>query len=211
MRAVIVSGGSMTKPEMIRKYIDKGSILIACDSGLNYIYTAGLVPDLILGDFDSADTKVLEYYRTMGRETLVFPVRKDSTDTELGIFAAEDKGADDIVLLAATGNRLDHTIANIQILVPLLKKGIRARLIDEHNIAELISDRLTINNKKGSYISLLPLTERVKGITTEGLDYPLENADIDMGTSLTVSNVIISDRAQVSVKSGILLSIIAED
>lgn len=211
MRAVIVSGGSMTKPEMIRKYIDKGSILIACDSGLNYIYTAGLVPDLILGDFDSVDTKVLEYYRTMGRETLVFPVRKDSTDTELGIFAAEDKGADDIVLLAATGNRLDHTIANIQILVPLLKKGIRARLIDEHNIAELISDRLTINNKKGSYISLLPLTERVKGITTEGLDYPLENADIDMGTSLTVSNVIISDRAQVSVKSGILLSIIAED
>ncbi len=211
MRAVIVSGGSMPEANIIKPYINEDSILIACDKGLNYVYGAGLVPDVILGDFDSVDVEVLDYYKAMGKELFTYPVRKDSTDTELGIIMALEKGAEDIVLLGCSGTRLDHTLANIQIMLPLLKKGIRARLIDEHNIVELVDSQLLIENKKGSYISLLPLTQKVEGITSEGLDYPLDNMDIDMGTSLTVSNVVVADKASVTVKKGVIISIIARD
>lgn len=211
MRAVIVSGGSMADTHIIRQYLDEDSILIACDSGLNYTFGEGLVPDVILGDFDSVQKEVLNYYKNMGKQPITYPVRKDCTDTELGIFAAEERGADDIVLLAASGTRIDHTLANIQLIIPLLKKGIRARLIDEHNTVELVDKSLAVINKKGSYISLLPLTYRVEGITTQGLDYPLDNADIEMGTSLTVSNVIVENEACISVRGGILAAIIAVD
>lgn len=211
MRAVIVTGGTINNPEIIKHYLTKGSLLIACDSGLNYVYKAGLVPDIILGDFDSADSRILSYYKNKVSEICSYPVRKDSTDTELGIFAAEEKGADDIILLGAFGSRIDHTLANIHIMLPLLKKGIRARIVDEHNIVELVSDKQIIENERGSYISILPLTEKVKGITTKGLDYPLDNADVEIGTSLTVSNVVVSDKAEITLKSGVLISIIARD
>lgn len=211
MRAVIVSGGKLEDIDLINRCMSEGSKLIACDSGLNYIYRAKLKPDIILGDFDSVDDEVLDYYKKSGSEIITYPVKKDSTDTELGIFAAEKMGSDDIIILAASGTRLDHTIANIQMLLPLLKKGTRARLIDEHNIVELVNDKLAINNKKGSYISFLPLTERVCGICSKGLEYPLNNTDIEVGTSLTVSNVVTSESAYVSVKSGVLISIIARD
>lgn len=201
----------MSDLSLIGSFMTEDSILIACDSGLNHVYGAGLVPDVIIGDFDSVSPKVLEHYRAMGKQLTAYPVKKDSTDTELGIFTAVERGADDIILLAASGTRLDHTLANIQIMLPLLKKGIRARLTDEHNTVELIDKSLTVNNKNGGYISLLPLTERVEGITTKGLEYPLDNADIEMGTSLTVSNVIVSDEAHITVKNGVLAVITAVD
>ena len=209
MRAVIVSGGSLKDTTLIRQYMTGECRLIACDRGLEHIHCAGLKPDIILGDFDSVNPDIMQHYRNV--DIITYPVKKDSTDTELGIFAARELGADDIVILAGSGTRLDHTIANIQILLPLVKDGIRARLIDEHNIVELVNDRLAIINKKGSYISLLPLTERVCGICSEGLEYPLDNTDIGIGTSLTVSNVVLSDKASVSVREGVLISIIAKD
>lgn len=211
MRAIIVAGGTVKNPEIIKGFANENSIIIACDKGLNYIHKAGLMPDVILGDFDSVDKNILDYYKNKAKDVFAYPVKKDNTDTELGIFAAEDKGADDIVLIGASGTRLDHIIANIQILLPLLKKGIRARLVDENNIVELVSHRLVIENKKGSYISLLPFTETVEGLTTQGLEYALDNKDITVGTSLTVSNVVIADRAEVTLKKGVIISIIAKD
>jgi thiamine pyrophosphokinase len=211
MRAVIVSGGSMTNTGLIREYLAEDGVLIACDSGLNYVFAEGLIPDIILGDFDSVNKEILNFYKNKGCEIVTYPVKKDNTDTELGIFEAEKRGADDIVLLAASGSRLDHTIANIHILVPLVKKGLRARLIDEHNILEPITDRLTFENLNGSYVSLLPLTESACKVTTYGFEYPLDNAEVTMGTSLTVSNVIVRDDAWVSVKGGVLISIVARD
>jgi thiamine pyrophosphokinase len=211
MRAVIVTGGSICNTDIINEYLTKYSILIACDSGLNYVYRAGLLPNVILGDFDSVDDGVLSYYKERVGEVFTYPVKKDYTDTELGIFEAEKRNCNEIVLLGATGTRLDHTIANVQLLYPLLKKGIRAKLVDEHNVIELVDSRLVIENKKGCYISLIPLTMRVGGIITKGLEYSLSNADIELGTSLTVSNVITDEVAEVSVKDGVLLSIIAKD
>jgi thiamine pyrophosphokinase len=211
MRAVIVTGGSMPNTDIINEYVNAESILIACDSGLNYVHRAGLLPDVILGDFDSVDEAVLSYYKERVGDITTYPVKKDNTDTELGIFAAEQRGCDEIVLLGATGTRLDHTLANVQLLYPLLKKGIRARLVDEHNIVELVDDRFVTENKKGSYISLLPFTMSVCGITTKGLEYSLDDADIEPGTSLTVSNVITDDIAVITVRKGVLLIIIARD
>jgi thiamine pyrophosphokinase len=213
MRAVIVTGGSMSDTELIRKYLAEDSILIACDSGLNYVFAEGLVPDIILGDFDSVNREILSFYKAKGCEAVTYPVKKDNTDTELGIFEAEKRGADDIVLLGASGTRLDHTIANIQLLVPLGEKGIRARLADEHNIIEPITSKhtLRLDAPTGSYVSLLPLTQRVCGVTAYGLEYPLDNVDIAMGSSLTVSNVITSEGAWVSVAEGVLISVIAKD
>lgn len=211
MRAIIVSGGAMPNTSLIRRYIEDNSILIACDKGIEYTYAEKLVPDIILGDFDSADPSVLNFYRNKAADIRSYPAKKDHTDTELGIMAAEEKGADDIVLLAASGSRIDHTAANIHLLLPLLKKGIRARLADDNNLVELADNRLEVKGCKGAYISLLPLSDTVEGVTSSGLEYPLENDKITKGSSRTVSNVIISDTAYLNIKKGVIMCIIAYD
>lgn len=211
MKAIVVGSGSINNYERFLEYVKISDMLICCDGGVRHFYKCGIVPDVIIGDLDSADEKYIEYFRQKNVRFEKFPPEKDFTDMELGIHRAIDENADEIFLFAGTGTRLDHTFANAQILKKALDKGILAWLVDEKNKICLAQKYIKIKGKKGDLLSLIPLTTRVSKITTKGLYYALDGNDMEIGNSLGVSNVMLSDECEIYIGDGILFVIMSED
>lgn len=127
--------------------------VICCDAGMRHAKALGIDPDYIVGDFDSTASEVLEYYKAKNIPIRQFPTRKNETDMELGIILALELGATDLVLFGGIGDRFDHTLANAHYLLSLLKKGVRARLVDDKNCVEVIDRQLTLHGKVGDLVS----------------------------------------------------------
>lgn len=181
--------------------------IIAADKGLNYVKELGISVDYILGDYDSVDKDVIDAYRKKNIQVKTYPCEKDYTDTNLAVLRAIDLNPDEIVILGATGTRLDHTMANIFNLKIILDKGIKCSIINENNRIRLINDCLEIkkNEQYGKYVSLLPMTTEVTGITLTGFYYPLKDYTMRHGFSVGISNEIAKEVAFIKVKSGILM------
>ena len=140
---------------------------------------------------------LIHIYRRM--EHIVWDVHqpeKDETDTELALQKAQAIGSGEIAVLGATGGRIDHMLGNIHLLFPCLQKGIHAWLADPQNRIYLIDGEHEFKRSAlwGKYISFLPLTEQVNGITLEGFKYPLFEKDIEIGTSLCISCLLYTSR-----------------
>lgn len=191
-RCLIITGGkldlSFAGSFLGQETFDK---IIAVDAGLEAVKALGLEPDMIVGDFDTVKPEVLAYYRRM--EHIVWDTHqpeKDETDTELALLKAQATGCTEVVVLGATGGRMDHMLGNIHLLFPCLQKGMEAYILDSQNRIYLIDKERTFKRREiwGKYISFLPLTEEVRGITLTGFKYPLHEKDIEIGTSLCISN-----------------------
>jgi thiamine pyrophosphokinase len=206
MRAVIISGGRISGFGYIKeKILQFGADLIICaDSGYNHALAMGLSVDLIAGDFDSLEA-VPENIKAFHA-----PCEKDFTDTELALSEARKAGAREFLFAGATGTRTDHMLTNIFILKNCLRRGERAEIIDEHNKIRITETSLEIKGTEGTIISLVPLCD-CTGVTTTGLKYPLENAELKFGSGHGVSNIITSEKASVSLGNGTLLVIEARD
>lgn len=171
-----------------------------------------MIPDYILGDFDSIDKKVLEKYKTQKIKINELKPEKDFTDTEEAINLAIKLKSSEIVIIGAIGTRIDHVLANINVLKIALDNNIKAKIINEHNEIELINNELIIEkNNLYKYISIMPLTTQVEGITITGMKYPLENYTLTIGNSLGVSNEQIEKKAKIKIKDGILIVIKSRD
>ena len=186
--------------------------IIAADSGLNWAYRLGLKPDQMMGDFDSVEPEVLQYYQQLNIPSEVFPARKDFTDSELALWAAMDqsKAGDEIWILGGIGNRMDHTLANIFLLYEPMKKGIRACLMDGLNEIRLLAApcEVTVERREEQqYLSILPFLGDAEGIDLEGVAYPLQNFTLQMGKCIGVSNEIEADQAVIRMRKGYLLVI----
>ena len=214
-RCLIITGGPIDLG-FARSYLSgEGFVrVIAVVRGLNAAWALGIVPDVIVGDFDSADPAALADFRR--REHIVWEVHqpeKDDTDTELAIKRAAAMGAGYIVLLGATGGRLDHLLGNIHLLYPCLQRGVEACILDPGNKLYLIDGERRFKRREvwGTYISFLPLTEEVKGITLRGFKYPLTDKDIAIGTSLCISNELAADEAVITLQDGVLIVVESRD
>lgn len=213
---LIITGGSINK-DFARNFINqkKFTNMIAVDGGLKVTDQLGLVPNMIVGDFDTIEPEILAKYKNQEHiEMRRFNPVKDFTDTESAIKAAIEIGSEEIFILGGTGSRLDHTLANIQLLQLPLEKRIPAYIINEQNKIMLIDEHtkeLVFEQNEDSYpfLSLIPLTEVVEGITISGVKYPLENSTFYLNKmiSLGVSNEITSKQAELSVKKGTLIVI----
>lgn len=214
MRAVIIANGDIDNYTKAQEYITEDCLVICGDGGIRHSYTMKIMPDYILGDFDSANPQLLEYYKNNNVPLMKFPVRKDATDTELCIEFACEKKPEEIYILGATGSRFDHTLANAHVLMKALEQGIEARIVNGHNIISLCGGAkktVEIKNHKGKNLSLIPLSSIVYGITSRGLSYPLDNTALKIGSSLGVSNEIISDDVRIDIKEGFLIVVISWD
>ena len=214
-RCLIITGGPIDLG-FARSYLSGEGFdrVIAVDRGLNAAWALGIVPDVIVGDFDSADPAALADFRR--REHIVWEVHqpeKDDTDTELAIKRAAAMGAGYIVLLGATGGRLDHLLGNIHLLYPCLQRGVEACILDPGNKLYLIDGERRFKRREvwGTYISFLPLTEEVKGITLRGFKYPLTDKDIAIGTNLCISNELAADEAVITLQDGVLIVVESRD
>ena len=214
MITFILAGGSMSLPfleEQLKSYPDH--VVIAADRGLESCEALGITPDFVIGDFDSLDPKVKErFVAGQERVTELNPI-KDDTDTEAALHLAFEKTAGDIFILGGTGTRLDHVLGNISILAQGLCHGRRVLLLDEYNRIRLADAPFSIKKSEqyGKYVSLLPLTTEVSGLTLEGMAYPLHKYTLRSDTSIGISNEILDEEARISFEQGILIVVESRD
>lgn len=214
-RISIVSGGPVD-PGFVFRYLEKfeSDIVIAADRGLDTCVHAGIVPDIVLGDYDSTTMRRhVDELRQSDSYVEVYPSEKDFTDTEAAVRCAFEKGAEEIVILGATGGRLDHFLANLDLMLLSLKRGVRCVIADEKNEIRLLDAGLTLSREKtfGRFVSLIPYTMRVRGLTLSGMKYPLTDAELVKGSSLGISNEMTGETARIDFEEGILILIFSED
>ena len=191
-----------------------GQNIIVCDRGLEALYKLKIIPNHVVGDFDSVSPEILEFYKKQSQIIFhTYHAEKDNTDTDIALKLAIRLKSSKITIMGALGKRIDHALANIHILKDALEANIPCQIIDEHNRIYLINKEITLEKDKiyGKYVSLIPLTSEVEGITLTGFKYPLENYTLPIGTSLGISNEIIEDRAHIKMKKGILIVIESKD
>lgn len=212
---LVITGGTMdygfAGDFLKNKTYDK---VIAVDGGLESVEALGLIPDVVVGDFDTVRPQLLEQYRKRaGIAWEQHKPEKDETDTELALNTAMELGCEAITILGATGGRMDHAIGNIHLLYACLLKGVRAWIVDEKNRISILNGRAEFHADAvwGKYISFLPLTERVRGITLEGFKYPLFQKDITIGTSLCISNELAEESGVITFTEGVLICVESHD
>lgn len=215
MKFLIVSGGSLSK-EFVTKVVGQGKYdrILAADSGMNALYAAAVTPDIIIGDFDSADEKILAFFQqNKAIDFCTLNPEKDDTDTEFAIRESIRRGADSITIIGGTGTRLDHVLGNISLLGIGLEEQVSMELLDEHNRIRMIQDALTLEKETqyGKYVSLIPYGGDVQGITLRGFKYLLSDYTMGGFNSLGISNEIVDNRAEIRFRSGILLVIESKD
>lgn len=218
---LIVTGGHIHY-QWAYDYINSNNFtyIIGVDRGINFLYEKKIVPDAISGDFDSADKDIFKYFAD-NKDILVrtFDPVKDETDTEIAIKMSIDicktsnYDKNLITIIGATGSRIDHMMANIQLLKNAYDKNIKAYIINENNRIHIALKEEVIkkSSQYGNYISLLPFTLNVSGLTLKGFKYPLNMYSFDSGSSIGVSNEIIDDTAYISYEDGILVMFEAKD
>ncbi|HIY03469.1 MAG TPA: thiamine diphosphokinase [Candidatus Anaerotignum merdipullorum] len=205
MKAVLFAGADIGDYTFCHAYLQDADIIICCDGGVRHTKALGIQPQYIVGDFDSAPPEILEEYRRQGIVMRQVPTHKNETDMQLGMLLALELGATELILLGGIGDRLDHTLANAHLLLYLLKQGVKAVLVNEKNRVELIDHATTLHGKAGDLVSIIPLSMVVRGVTLEGLEYPLVHYDLAMDDALiAVSNVMLSDTATVTIADGYL-------
>lgn len=218
MQSLIISGGSLDI-EFALSYIKKHSFgcTIAVDRGMDFFYQQGMTPDYAVGDFDSADPDVLQYFRSLDEERgpviLQFQPEKDETDTELAMRIAIERGSDVIHLLGATGSRVDHMLGNLHLLGNAMEKGVECRMVDANNRIRMVCQGIKIRREEqfGKYVSLFPFTPQVRGLTLTGFQYPLREYTLGCYHTLGVSNEITAEEAEISFREGVLVIVEAKD
>lgn len=215
MKFLIVSGGSLSK-EFVTKVVGQGKYdrILAADSGMNALYAAAVTPDIIIGDFDSADEKILAFFQqNKAIDFCTLNPEKDDTDTEFAIRESIRRGADFITIIGGTGTRLDHVLGNISLLGIGLEEQVSMELLDEHNRIRMIQKPLTLEKdaQYGKYVSLIPYGGDVQGITLRGFKYPLSDYTMGGFNSLGISNEIVDEKAVIELTRGSLLVIESHD
>ncbi|MCD8083092.1 MAG: thiamine diphosphokinase [Clostridiales bacterium] len=217
-RSCLVLTGGKLDLEFARAYLRQRSFdkVIAVDGGLEPASRLGIIPDYIVGDFDTVSPALLDRYRDY--PYIVWEQHKpekNETDTELARSRAVAVGFDEIVFLGATGGRLDHMLGNIDALYECMQRGIHAELIDPQNRLYLIDGehRFDRETQWGKYVSFLPYTEEVKKITLTGFRYLLDEKDIRRGeeVGLCVSNEIAEEHAFIRFEEGVLICVESRD
>lgn len=214
MNTAIISGGCVNG-EIFFKECGKTSFdyIIAVDKGLEMCYYNNILPNIIVGDFDSVNGKILETFKKKQITVREYNPNKDATDTQLAIEHAIEIKSDKITIFGATGDRIDHMLGNLHIMCIPLKKGIECCILDEKNKISLINQYIEIekNTQYGKYVSFIPLTSKVSKVTLKGFKYPLYEYDFTYGNSIGISNEIAEETAKVEIGEGILIMVQSKD
>ncbi|MGE0083626.1 MAG: thiamine diphosphokinase [Desulfococcaceae bacterium] len=209
MRAFIFANGKIHPDTDAQKLIQHGDAIIAADGGALHCLEKKIVPDTVIGDFDSLPGDYLNYLKKNGTEILQYPAHKDQTDLELALDAALEKGAEEIIIIGALGGRWDMTVANVMLLSRAQAANCHIRIIDGNLEMQVIrsGQKIRIKGRKGDTVSLIPLVQEAEGITLEGLEYPLCDETLKLGSTRGISNVMTGSAAGISLQKGLLLCI----
>lgn len=212
MKCLIMSGGVKPEDKIIMKYANYCDLIIGVDKGCNYLYNLDIKPDYIVGDFDSSNTEVVEELEKRGSIKYKYKCEKDFTDSEEAFEVAISSGVTEIYFLGATGQRFDHTLGNLGLLLKSLKSNVRAEIIDDMNKMLLVNTNTNIKNEKEyKYISFLAYNETIKEFSINKAKYELNKYNLEVGDSRTVSNEFVSEEIEIELSNGNILIIFSRD
>lgn len=214
-KTLIVSGGSLDI-EFAKKVIgeNEDACIIGVDKGVEYLYALQITPQYIVGDFDSIDPAVIAYYRNETHVTIrEYNPRKDATDTEIAIRLGITLGSKEIIILGATGGRIDHLWANIQTLTVACEAGVEAYILDERNKIWVINKSCSLKRAEayGPYLSVFTLQGEVFDFNLKGTKWPLTYHTLKPCDSLTVSNQFDADTVEITFPAGMLVVMETKD
>ncbi len=201
-RCVIVGAAPIERCDRIRRLFKEDDLFIFCDGGLRHREKLGAEPALVIGDFDSAERSQADNY-----EVIELPREKDDTDTSYALKEALKRGFEEFLLIGVLGERIDHGLGNLALLLMLEKLGKRAVIADDFSELEIACGlHNVVIDDDYSYFSVLAMAGEAGGVTIEGAKYPVKDAVFYPEIPLGVSNEVIKGcKAVVSVREGFLL------
>ncbi|MFN8442638.1 MAG: thiamine diphosphokinase [Caldilineaceae bacterium] len=206
MRAIVFVNGQFEDRDEVAQLLREDDYLVAADGGALHCLALGRRPDVVVGDLDSLDADLVEQLAASGTQIERHDVAKNQTDLELAIERAIKDGAEEIWLVAATGGRLDQSLANL-LLLAQREWPVKLKVFGNGQLAQVLHshERLELHDYIGATLSILPLTQQVTGITYQSMAYPLENATLNFGSTRGISNEIVASPASLEIESGMLL------
>ena len=211
MKALIISGGKEPSKDLLFKQLEGADIIIGADKGCEVLHKYDIVPDYILGDFDSVNEDIITSMESRTKKKLKFKREKDYTDTEIAYNLAVEKGAKDIILLGATGTRYDHSLSNFGLMLRGLIKSINVKIIDDNNFIFLTDKPITLKGDNGDTISFQAYCDEVKNFNIFGAKYELNNFNLKLGDSITTSNEFLNQDIKITFDSGIIMVLYTND
>lgn len=207
MKATIIAHGSLNNFDVLKKECSDCDIIICADGGAEFASKNSIIPHYLIGDFDSIDEFVLDYYKTQTTEIIEYPREKDFTDTEICINKALQLKCDEICILAGIGGRLDHSLGNIGLLHTINNKFVKGYIASDDCYVYLCKKELELSGEPGDIVSVIPFNGDAVGVNLSGLKYPLQDATIEFGKPIGISNEMVASKCTISLKSGELLVI----
>lgn len=204
---LIVAGGQAPDPEKLRSWAGRYGSIIAADSGLETVEMAGLVPAFVTGDFDSVAEELLS---AIEPSILVENGTQENTDLEKAILLALKNGADRIGLAGASGSRIDHTLNAISLMLRYREHADFVFHDDGGTARIAVPPEVVIHGQPGQRVSFVP-TPAAFGLSGEGLVYPLDQLDLELGGRDAISNELIDEVAYVRFRSGSFLVYLQDD
>lgn len=186
-------------------------LVVAADGGAARCLSAGVQPDLVVGDFDSLAASERDRLQGLGVELRPADPDKDESDMELCLLAALEVGAERITILGALGiDRPEHSIANLLLLADPRLDAAEVSLLGRASCITRIGTHdgpgeIVITGASGDFVSLFPLGASVDGVSTEGLRFPLHAEVLSLGPSRGLSNELLGTTARVRTRRGRLL------
>lgn len=212
MKTLVVCGGTAPSFDMLKAEIEDSDSIICADSGGNYLYKHKIIPDYLIGDFDSINPMALEYFSISSKCNITkYPKDKDFTDAYLALQKAIEIGSDKIVFLGCTGTRIDHMLGNLAILKVCMDNNITAFIKDEHNTIYITNKSIKLKGYIGQYFSLQAYGSLVRNLYVENAKFELHGYDLSPYDSLTISNEFLDSDVKISFDCGILLIITSKD
>ncbi|HYI65597.1 MAG TPA: thiamine diphosphokinase [Candidatus Limnocylindrales bacterium] len=208
MKVVVVASGELAESDAA--WLDDADLVIAADGGAGSLDRLGRAPDVLVGDLDSVDPKLVTRLVAAGTTVERHPIDKEASDTELAVEMALGAGAAAVVLLGAVGGeRLDHELANLLLLADPALAGRDVRVVRGATQVRAVSrgEQLVMEGSPGDLVTILPVGGDATEVTTEGLRWPLDGATLELGRSRGLSNEVVDAPASVRVTHGTLLVI----
>ncbi len=207
MRALIIASGTFSRPETLRACATRGTLVIAADGGARHCVASGVPPHLVIGDLDSLSPELAGQLTEQGVEFLRFSARKDESDLELAFREATARGAGELLVFGAFGGREDHALANLMLAVSPTFERTRTTFFGLNMEAHALHKEREVHlvGAAGDTVSLLPLGGTARGVSTTGLEYPLQDEDLPAGSPRGLSNQLRGTSARIRLQAGHLL------
>ncbi len=206
MRTIVFVNGQVDDYVKLAHWLEPDDTVVCADGGVYHALALNVVPDAVVGDMDSIDQATLARLMSDGIPLERHPRQKNQTDLELALDRAIRDGADEVLILAAVGGRLDQTLSNL-LIVAQREWSVPIRVAANDQMAELLrgGETLTLQAQVGAVVSLIPLSGVVTGITYTGLEYNLADVTLKLGSTRAVSNVVQNYPATITIRSGLAI------